>query len=1075
MKKLSLLFCALFLSVGTIFAQRTVSGTVADNAGESLIGANVLAKGTSVGTITDIDGTFSLDVPEGTNTLVISFTGYETKEFSIAGVSTVSVVLSEGQLLGEVVVTGLGIKKEKKALGYGVSTIKTADIAGKAEADIARILRGKATGVDITQTSGLAGSGTNVIIRGYSSISGTNQPLFVVDGIPFNSDTNSENSFATGGSSASSRFLDLDPNSIAEVSILKGLSATVLYGEAGRNGVILVTTKNGGAGSGDADKGFEISVTQSVSQTEIANLPTYQNEFGNGFSGDFGWFFSNWGPSVSARGTNGVDANGNIAHPYDQAQYNDDFPEFIGVPYAYKSYQPTEGFFGKGSSRNTSLNISKNFQGGGFNASYSYLNDEGFTKNRGDMVKQPNGTYDYVENGKTTNGLLKHNLGLGASATLANGLKISSTFNFITSDRTAPPTSTSFGSGTSNPNLFGDIFYTARSIDLNHLPYQSPLDGSNVYYRRGSAITNPYWTLNNMSDDESIKRFFGNIALNYQINDNISVNYRVSHDQYTQQQRRLINRGGGGQVPDGNMGTSERLNKITDHLLTVSFNTDLSEDLDLDLLVGGNGRRESQDRTATNSTNQFVFDLFTHQNFINHQSFSGFSDENTLGAFATATVGLKNFLYLNVSARNDWTSVLEKANQSTFYPSASLSFVATDAIASLQNNKVLNYLKLRVGYGTSAGYPDPYQTRNVLNTATNVFVTPSGRILNINSVSDRLGNRNLTAERHTEAEVGVEARFVDNRIGIDLSLYNKQSKDLIIDLNLDPATGATNTTVNAAALENKGIELGLNFVPVRGAFTWDFTLNYTKNTNIVKSIYEGVDKIVIAGYTNQGNFAIPGEQFGIIQGLPYLKNDAGELLVGSDGNYLPGTDLASIGNPNPDYTANWINNFSFKGISLGFQFAYTKGGDVLSYTNATMLARGLTEDTNVDRFLPIIQPGVLASDGSTPNNIQGYIGDFFFNSYFFADEGLIFDGTFLKLREVSLSYALPKRLLEKSPFGSASVVFAGQNMWYTAPNFPEFVNYDPEVQSLGVGNGRGFDYFTGPTAKKYGVTLNLTF
>jgi hypothetical protein len=252
-------------------------------------------------------------------------------------------------------------------------------------------------------------------------------------------------------------------------------------------------------------------------------------------------------------------------------------------------------------------------------------------------------------------------------------------------------------------------------------------------------------------------------------------------------------------------------------------------------------------------------------------------------------------------------------------------------------------------------------------------------------------------------------------------------------------------------------------------------LNYTRNRNIVNSVAEGIDQFAFAGYSNLGNFAIPGEQYGVIMGLPFQKNDQGDLLVGADGNYIPGQDIEVIGNPNPNFQANWINSFTYKGLSLGWQFQYVDGGDIYSVTTATMLARGLTEDTNVDRFLPIIQPGVLASDGTTPNNIQAYIGDLFFNSYFFADEGTIFDATVLRLREVTLSYRLPQSLLESSPFGQASIVLAGENLWFNAPNFPEHVNFDPEVLSLGVGNGRGFDYITGPTAKKYGVTLNLTF
>ena len=1059
MKKLSLLLFITLSVVSLTVAQRSVSGTITDNAGIPLIGANVSVKSTTVGTITDIDGNYSIEVPEGSDVLVFSYTGYNTREVTIGESNTVNIELVEGVELSEIVVTGLGIKKEKKALGYGVSTIGAESLVGRPEADVARILRGKATGVDITQTSGMAGSGTNVIIRGYSSITGDNQPLFVVDGVPFNSDTNSDQGFSTGGATASSRFLDLDPNNIAEISILKGLSATVLYGEAGRNGVILITTKSGNSGS-NSNKGFEISLSQSVSQTEISNLPDYQNQFGNGFSGNFGWFFSNWGPSFDVRGSNGVDANGNVAHPYDQDQYNDDFPEFIGVEYPYKSYEPVEGFFGKGLTTNTSINVDRNFDRGSFNANYSFLADQGFTPDRAD--------------GSSSNSLDKHNLGIGAKAQLENGINLSSTLNFITSNRISPPASAGFGSNPSGPSLFANVVYTPRSIDLNNLPYQSPIDGSQVYYRRGGAIQNPYWTLNNIWDEEDIKRIFGSFNISYDITDGIKAQYRVGLDQYTQQQRRSVNRGGS-QLPDGQYNTTERLNTITDHVINLLVTERLTEDLEFDGLIGVNFRREDRDFTRTNSSNQFVFGLLNHGNFKTHNNSSSFIDENNIGAYATATLGFKSFLYVGLQARNDWTSTLEPDNRSVFYPSASLSFIPTEAISSLQNNTIINYLKLRVGYGTSAGYPNPYQTRNVLNTNPKVFQTAGGTNLDVNSVSDRLGNPNLTAEKHTEIEVGVEGKFLDNRIGIDLSLYDKQSTDLIISLPLDPATGFTSTTVNAAEVENKGIELGLNFVPISGAFTWDFTVNYTRNRNNVVSVAEGIDQFAFAGFSNLGNFAVPGEPYGVILGLPFDRNDQGELLVGADGNYVPGQDIARIGNPNPNYTANWINNFTYKGVSLGWQFSYQDGGDIYSVTTATMLARGLTEDTNVDRFLPIIQPGVLASDGTTPNNIQGYIGDFFFRSYFFADEGTIFDATNVRLREVTLSYQLPESLLESSPFGSASIVFAGENLWLKAPNFPEFTNFDPDVLSLGVGNGRGFDFITGPTAKKYGVTLNLTF
>lgn len=1053
MKKLLTAFTLMLFAVGFTYAQTTISGTVTDDSGEPLIGTSILVEGTITGTVTDIDGKYTLNVPEGSNVLVFSYTGYKSQRVEINGRTTIDVVMETDAIYTEeVVVTGLGIKREKKALGFGVTTVGSADIELRSEADVARILRGKAPGVDITQTSGIAGSGTNIIIRGYSSITGSNQPLFVVDGVPFNTSTNNDQNFVGGGATASSRFLDLDPNNIAEISILKGLSATVLYGEAGRNGVVLVTTKTGQAAE-DVDKGFEVRFMQQFANTEVANLPDYQNTYGNGFSGNFGWFFSNWGPAFDVRGSNGIAEDGTVSHPYDRDRYAGDFPEFQGVRYPYQPYESVENYFQTGLVSNTSVGIDKSFgEDGGFSANYSYLDDEGFT---------PGNTY------------AKHNLGVGGRANLANGLRVNGTINVVSSDRTAPPASVGFGSNPSGASAFGNLLYTPRSIDLLNLPFQSPVDGRSIYYRSGNDIQNPLWTLANANDFEKIRRFFGNLQLSYDITDWLSVTYRGGVDQYSQQNRRSINRGGT-QVPDGQLASSTRLNTITDQVLNIQYDTRIGENLELNGVVGANFRRETNDRNFLTSTNQFVFGLLNHGNFIDHNNSSFLTEENTLGAYATATLGYKNFLYVNLQGRNDWTSTLEEENRSIFYPSASVSFVPTDAFSGLENSQVVNYLKLRLGYGTSAGYPDPYQTRTILGTGTRAYATRGGALLNVNTLSNNLGNPNLQPELITELEFGLEGRFFNNRFGVDLSLYDKDSDDLIIDLNLDPSTGFTNTTVNAASVQNQGIELGLNFVPFRGDFGWDFTLNFTRNINTVQQVAEGVDEIVYAGYTNLGNFAIPGESFGTMKGLPFERNAEGQLVTTNAGDYIPANDIGVIGDAIPDFNANWLNTFSYKGLSLYFQWSWTQGGDIMSLTTATMLARGTTTDTDVDRFLPIILNGVNQSDG-TPNDVQGYMGDLFFNAYFFADEGAVFDATVVRLREVSLSYKLPQGILKNTPFGSASIVFSGENMWYNAPNFPEGVNFDPEVLSLGVGNGRGFEYLTGPTAKKYGVALNVTF
>jgi TonB-dependent SusC/RagA subfamily outer membrane receptor len=465
MKRLTLILILTLLVSFTIKAQeRTVSGKVTDETDQGLPGVTVLLKGTMQGVPSEADGTYKLSVTGANDVLIFKFLGYVTQEVKVGNQTTINIKLLPAVTdLAEVVVTAYGITQEKASLSYGVVSLDKSSLQARSEKDVAKLLRGKATGVDITQTSGMAGSGTNVIIRGYSSITGSNQPLFIVDGIPFNSDTNNDGGFASGGGAASSRFLDLDPQTIENVSILKGLSATVLYGEAGRNGVILITTKNGSAGSA-AEKGFEISFTQQVSATKVANLPKYQDTYGNGFSGDFGWFFSNWGPSFDTRGTNGIDANGTIQHPYDQTQYRDDVPQFIGERYEYRPYSSVENFFkDPGMTYNTSLSIAKNLgNNSSMSATYSYLDDSGFTP-----------ALDEMRGGGASNYQKKNNFGLGAQTKLENGISLKGNFNYVESEIKRPLTNPAFGGA--GDGLFSAVLFTPRSIDLMSLPYQSPM------------------------------------------------------------------------------------------------------------------------------------------------------------------------------------------------------------------------------------------------------------------------------------------------------------------------------------------------------------------------------------------------------------------------------------------------------------------------------------------------------------------------------------------------------------------------------------------------------------------------
>lgn len=1053
MKKLSLVLSLVLFAVSFAIAQRAVSGTITDDGGEPLIGASILVKGTSSGTVTDIDGSYTLEVPDGSTTLVVSYTGFETREVRLGASNVLDITMSEGVALDEVVVTGLGIRREKKALGYAVTTLGSDQLELRPEADVARVLRGKVPGVDISQTSGLAGSGTNVIIRGYSSITGSNQPLFVVDGVPFNSDTNNDRGFDEGGSSASSRFLDIDPNNIAEVSVLKGLSATVLYGEAGRNGVILITTKNGNVG--DMDKKFEVTVDQSFFANDIASLPDDQDSWGNGFHNFASAAFSNWGANFNERTANdGVAADGTIAHPYDRAALRDVLPQYTGARYNYQAYDNLQNFFQTGLIASTSVNIANRLsEGTSLNFSYGYRSEEGFI---------PLSTFD------------KHNLGLGINTKLANGLELISTFNYVTSERQAPPTGVSFSSNPTGASLFSNIFYTPRSVDLAGLEFENPQDFSSIGYRGGNDIQNPYWTLKNTSDNERVNRFFGTVALKYKLTNWLSAMYRVGYDGFTQTQRYSVNKGGG-QLPLGVLETSERSNTILDHNLNLQYNARISDDLTLDGVVGVNVRRDTRLRTFANSSQQFVYNLLTHENFINHLNTSDFREENLIGAYATASLGFKNFFYLNVQARNDYTSTLEKENRSILYPSVSASFIATEAFAGLQNNTTLNYLKLRLGYGTSAGYPDPYQTRNILGVATRNFITNGGTVINTNTVDNRFGNPDLKPELHAELEFGVEMRLFNNRFGVDLSLYDKQSSDLIIDLDLDPSTGYQNTTINAAEISNRGIELGLDLTVVQtSSLRVALNGNYTRNVSNVEKLADGIDQLVFAGYSNLGNFAIVDQPYGVIKGATIARDDNGNRIVQSNGTYLNAPDLGILGDPNPAYVMNYGINVNFKGIALNALMTYSDGGVIYSTLPSTLMARGILAETDFDRYVPVIAPGV--KEDGTPNDIQITSTQHYWqNGGVFQDEMRVYDASFLKLREVSLSYSLPGSIIKNSPFGTVTMTLSGQNLWFKALGFPAGANFDPEVLSLGVGNGRGFELMNVPTSRQIGGSIRLSF
>ncbi len=1080
-KLLSTVTC-IFVLTAAGFAQVTIEGTVTDaQSGESLPGVNVLIQELQRGTATNSEGNFSISgVESGTYTLVATFIGYQryTEQIQVSNEDIVRNISLQPDVVGleDVVVTAQGIQREKRALGYSVSSVDNERLQNQGQSDVSRILKGKVPGVNITNTSGVSGTATDFVIRGYTTISGSNQPLFIVDGVRFNTDNNAGSNFFEGGAlSTSSRFLDIDPNNIASVNVLKGLSATTIYGEQGRNGVVIIQTKSGTFDE-DREAGFDVTIDQSIYANEIASMPDYQQKYGGGFHQNFGYFFSNWGPAFDSPqlenlpGFQGTNDQGYalFAHPYSQFADPDlraAFPEFQGATYPYKPFpNSVSDFFRTGMVNNTSINISGGFEDLNVSLNIGRNNEEGFTPG---------------------NTLLKHNVGFGANYNVFEDLTVKTTFNYAQTDMETPPIASSYGSSADTRgggSVFGDVFYTPINIDLMGLPYRNPVTDGSVYYRGGNDIQNPRWTWRNITNTDDVKRTYGKTEVIYDIMDWLNVSYKVGLDTYSESQGYLRNQGGvnNPDLSSGYMQTRTISNTIWDHNMYVNFDRDLTQELNLNGLVGGQLVVEKLQEDGIGSRNQIIFDLFEHGNFTSPSAQSYFggdfqyeSYQRTAGVFADLTLGYNDYVYLNLSGRNDWFSTLEPDNRSIFYPSASLSVIPTDIFDF--GGDILSYLKLRAGVGNSAGAPSPYQTRSTLASDARGFVNRDGGVITSNAVSNRLGNRDLKAELHTEYEAGIEARFLEGRIGLDITGYTRTTTDLITDADLDPATGYRFTSVNVGEMENQGIEISLDGTPINGPFQWDIRGNFYTYSTEVLDLGQDLEEIAVAGFTDLGNFAIEGEPFLIMQGSRIARDDQGRRLVDDTGNWIEDGEIGIIGNPHPKYTLSGTNTFRYKGFSLTAQVDYQHGGDIYSTWVSTLLARGISSDTGFDRQVPLVLPGVRQSTGE-PNDIQISATQAYFNNIGFGPEEVaVYDATHIRLSELSFSYNVPPSILSNTPFKQVSLTLSGFNLWYFATNIPEGANFDPNVSNTGADNGLGFEYLAGPSATRYGGSIRVQF
>jgi TonB-linked SusC/RagA family outer membrane protein len=1042
---LALLF-VLFVQLS--FAQeRTVTGTVSDNNGLPLPGVSVLVKGTQTGTQTDFDGKFSVKATP-TQVLVISFIGMKTQEVTASKTTLTVKMLDDAVELEGVVVTAFGIKRNPKDLGYSVSSVKSEELTETSEPDLLRSLNGKVAGVNINVTNGVAGASNKITIRGVNSFSGDDQPLIIVDGVQYSNNEITTSSQISGGGSYQNGLSSIDPNDIATFNVLKSAAAAALYGSRARNGVIVITTKSG-TGSAKKSNKMSVNVSSGIYFETIANLPDYQNKYGAGSNFNYANANGSWGPSFDSRAE--IPTWGPMLAA---------FPDLFGptVPYVAKPNN-VKDLFNTGVVNDNSVGLSYNGQDGNFNLTISDLDQDGYI---------PFNTFD------------RTSISMGGSFKLPNGLTIGGNMSYAKTTQVGGFFGENQFDGASSS--FARALFLARNWDMN-LPYEHPVTGYSVTPLAGQ-FDHPLWSWEHDKITTDTYRTVVGLNLNYKFSDNISASYRIGMNRYNLERAEVRDLGSRADGGLGSITTDTYLNQDIESTLLFNFDYKLSEDFGFQGFVGNNIIQNNNSRIVYYGKEMVLPDIFTMSNTKNITNLldSG-ARKRTVGIFAEAQFSYKDYLFLNATARNDFSSSLPKANNSYFYPSLSGSFVLTEALKT--DSKILNFAKFRAAYA-KVGNDAPAEFINVTFDQGQAF-NGNSPIRNNSFISDP----NIEPEFTEEIELGTDIELFNRRFILDLSVYSKETTNLITDVTVPITSGFQTLRTNVGAMTNKGIEIGMTLVPLKTAsFKWTLATTFTKNRNEVTELIEGVDRIQIN--PNEVAYLIKGQPFGVFYGTKFARDENGNYLINqSGGAIIQDPTPGIIGDPNADFKASFINTLSYKGFSLRTQFDWKQGGDVKSSTIESLLGRGVTRDTE-NRERTFIIPGfygnpstgepILVNGAPVANSVQLSMNELYFspaggNTFAInsVDEASVYDGTVFRLREASLTYDVPSKFLEKTPFGSISFALIGSNLWYFAPNVPRYTNFDPETASYGSSQLQGIEVSSAPTAKRYGFKLNLTF
>ena len=1077
-KRIHLFLLALAIGVIQGAAQvTTVRGIVTtEEDGEPVIGASVIVKGTSLGTVTDVNGRFELSgFPPSATRLLISYISLMAKEVAIA--PQVSVTLkSDTHLLDEVVVTALGISREKKALGYTAQEVKQDALVQGKDNNLLNSLSGKIAGVRITNTQGDVGS-SRIVIRGETSIAGENQPLFIVDGIPVD---NSQLNARSSGRDFKNAIADLNPEDIKTLTVLKGPNAAALYGARAAHGAIVITTKGGDK----RQKGIGITLHSSTQVSFVATLPEFQNLFGQGAGGRFSYVDGkgagvndgvdeSWGPRLDIgllipQFDSPLDADGNrVATPW------------VSHPNNVRDY------FRMGISTNNGISVARGDDKYQFRVGYNYEKQVSIVPDAG------------------TN---KTNISLNTDYHLAKWIVVGATANYIVyTAPSLPGSATPSGSNVRSNSPMLQFLWFGRQVDTNSLKADYTRNWNSSYY------DNPFWSTSYNTQSQERHRLIGDLHAEFRLTDGLNVRFRTSTDWYNDRRKSKVKWGSAGAgSPYGSYAEDAYTVKENNTEVLATYIKQLNKNWGIDALLGFNVRNKQYENNYQAAPRLAVADLYTLTNSRDPLTSSNdFYRLRQYGLYGSIQLDYRRWAFLNITGRNDWSSTLPVDNNSYFYPSVTASVLLSEAFG--WRSKAVNYLKIRGGWSQVGADANPYQLATVFTSETAFNGNP------LQSSSTIGMNPNLKPEKTSSIEAGFEAAFWDNRLCLDFTYYKTDSRNQILKLATTAASGYTSQVRNAGHIRNRGYEIQLGAVPIQTSkgFRWNLDLNYGANSSkVVKLDDEGL----ITSYRLYSSgiqiLASVGEAYGTLFGTSYVRDANGNVVVDANGLPKISTTNKTLGKFTPDWTGGISNTFSYRSLSLSFLIDASVGGSIFSNTNKTGKYTGVLANTLSGRDaehgglwyytaamgnnvrLPESPSYSVSSDGlyyaqvngqstrvyqdgimvegvteSGSKNEEVVSAEKYYHRIYSIAEANVYDASYVKLREVALSYRLPRLWTQKLHLQEASVTLTGRNLWTIYKSVP---NIDPE-SALTTGNAQGVEAYSLPTTRSFGVNLSVKF